>query len=327
MNFGIAVDWMQHNRSRLSIGRVICKINKLIQENRRRQLRRRVALTAPSPEADLKVTYSPHCLTCHQDLLMTICSAKSLNLAIDKALPWVFHDDGSLTMADKHLLLSQFPGCFLICRSEADTFFERPDLKIIGRARKKSALLLKLADLHVFARRNRILYVDSDILFFKRPDALLRAIENENGSHFTKDIKTAYIAPIEILERLTGVRPLDRINSGIFVLSRSDITLDKIVQMLPKIDREVRDDWTSYNHLVEQTLFAILATAGESGVTHLPAEYDLCLERGLREAVCRHYVGVIREFFELEGLQTLLNELDFLARWHEFVGGNGAPKR
>jgi len=266
--------------------------------------------------------FSPHCLTCHDDLLMAICSAKSLNLAVEEALPWIFHDDGSLTATDKQLLLFQFPGCRLVDRSEADDFFKAPHLVPLAQARQKSVLLLKLADLQVFARHDRILYVDSDILFFKRPHALFHILENGNGNYFTKDISTAYIATLEVLQELTGVRPLERVNSGIFALNRTDIGLDRIADTLPKIDMAKHPNWTLHRHLIEQTLVALLTTSSASGAAHLPPEYDLCFERGLHGAVCRHYVGVIREYFELEGLQTLLLEMEFLSRWQRFANRN-----
>src|SRR5262245_52015621 len=220
MNFLTAIAGFQAYPHRLSMGRVYSKINKTARGAKRWRLRRCVALTEPSPEANQDLPFSPHCLTCHDDLLMAVCSAKSLNLAMEEALPWIFHDDGSLTAEDKGFLRSQFPGCRVVERSEADAFFDAPHLQPLAQARRKSVLLLKLADLHVFARRERILYVDSDVLFFRRPDALLRVIAKGGESYFTRDIATAYVAPLDTLEQATGVRPLECVNSGIFVINR-----------------------------------------------------------------------------------------------------------
>jgi hypothetical protein len=179
-------------------------------------------------------------------------------------------------------------------------------------------LLLKLADLHVFARQERILFVDSDVLFFKRPDALFHVLESEKGNYFTKDLQTAYISDLITLEKLTGIRPLDRVNSGIFAVNRSDISLKKLSRRLSELDSAKQPKGTVYHHLIEQTLFAVLTSDSSGGAAHLPPDYDLRLERGLDGAVCRHYVGVIRDFFELEGLRALLSEADFLTRWQAF---------
>lgn len=319
MNSFSEPDTNKQRGRRFSVERVWRKIGKVVRQKKRQRLRKRVALTAPSPHANQNVTFSPHCLTSHDHLLMAICSAKSLNLAAEEALPWVFHDDGSLTTEDKQLLRFHFPDCHLVERSKADEFFKQPHLRTLAAARQKHVLLLKLADLHVYARRDRILYVDSDILFFKKPDTLFQVLKSGNASYFTKDISTSYIASSESLEGMTGIRPLECVNSGIFVLNRADISLDKIADALSKIEVSNRSDWTAYNHLIEQTLVAILATASPNGALHLPAEYDLYLEKGLRGTTCRHYVGVIRELFELEGLRKLLSEMEFLDRWQRFA--------
>jgi hypothetical protein len=312
------VHGMQPDPPRLSIARAVHKINKTARQIKRWRLRRRVALTRPSPQANVRVRFSPHCLTSHDHLLLAICSAKSLNLAMEEPLPWVFHDDGSLTRDDGRLLCDSFPGCRLVERSVADQAFLAEDLRVLGQARQKSVLLLKLADLRLFARCERVLYVDSDIVFFSRPDALIRAIA-DNTNYFTRDIATAYVATLETLETITGIRPLERVNSGIFVINRSDIGLDVLAERLSQLNVVSGTNAILYNHLIEQTLVSLMATASAAGAAHLPPEYDLYLGRGLQNAVCRHYVGVIRELFELEGLDALLTAGDFVARWERFA--------
>lgn len=300
--------------------RIANKVSRMVRNTRRRRLLQSIAYTPPCPPAITDVDFSPHCLTGHNHLLMATCAAKSLNLACQTALPWTFHEDGSLTQKDKKFLLSHFPGCRLIERSEADDFFENEGLSEITRAREVSVLLVKLADLYAFARHDRILYVDSDVLFFNKPEALLSAIHEKKGNYFTKDIDTAYVANIDTLEQVTGVRPLERVNTGIFVVNRSDIDLNMTEKMFTRIDTADRSRWSApYEHLIEQTLYAILATSSSAEVSHLPEEYDLYLEQGLRGNASRHYVGGIRELFELEGLQALIKENDFCSRWQQFV--------
>jgi hypothetical protein len=61
--------------------------------------------------------------------------------------------------------------------------------------------------------------------------------------------------------------------------------------------------------LVEQTLFAICASAwGRGGL--LPAEYEVSLDPNARPgAVARHYVGAVRERFYGEGIARVQREL------------------
>jgi hypothetical protein len=75
-------------------------------------------------------------------------------------------------------------------------------------------------------------------------------------------------------------------------------------------------------HRIEQTLVALLASSPQSpGIGYLDAPYDVSLVKPVHRAVCKHYVGAIRQQFELEGLRFLLNEGDFLRRWQAFAAG------
>ena len=101
--------------------------------------------------------------------------------------------------------------------------------------------------------------------------------------------------------------------------ARAVEALGKIAAALTAIDLVEQERVTHHDHLIEQTLVAILMTSGASGAAHLPPEYDLYLEKGLQGDVCRHYVGGIRHLFELEGLRTLLVDLNFETRWRRFA--------
>lgn len=306
--------------------RVYRKVKRVLRDLRRERLRNRFALTAPSPAANRDLPYSPHILVCHRDALLAVCSAKSLNLAMGEALPWVFHDDGSMTPEDDALIQRQFPGCRLVKRREADLFFEnaRTAHSQFHEMRQKHVLLLKLSDLGAFASRERILYVDSDILFFEKPAFLAEKLRDPaSGSFFNRDIDTAYIASPQVLKELTGIEPPPRINSGLSILNRADLTVEKVAALLSQLDVRKRTDWSHYNHLIEQTVVALLTCSSPAGARLLPESYDVCFDRPIAGAVSRHYVGVIRHLFEIEGLDHLLNRLAFEERWREFAG---APK-
>lgn len=302
-------------------GRIYRKIRRVFRDLRRQRLRTKIATTAPSPPANRNVPFSPHALVCHRDVLLSVCSAKSLNLAMGEALPWIFHDDGSVTQGDTEMLLRQFPGCKLIKRHESDLFYEgiKASCAPLPDLRRKHFMLLKVADLSAFSDRDRILYVDSDILFFRHPTFLVEKLRDPgSGNFFNRDIDTAYIAPPKTIHELTGIVPPARINAGLSVLNRPDISISKIAKLLSMLDVRKRTHWSFYDHLIEQTVVALLAADSPSGAHLLPHEYDVCFDRPLEGAVSRHYVGAIRHLFELEGLRYLTEKLSFIERWQEF---------
>lgn len=301
--------------------RVWGKIRKTIRNLVRQRLRNQVAFSPPSPVAERGLPFSPHTLVCHQDILLAICSSKALNLAMERALPWVFHDDGSLTSEDIKMLSCHFPGSRIVERKESDLFYKATEnIPFVRRLRKMHVMLLKLGDLHVYSPTNKILYVDSDVLFLKKPDFLLaRLFDDCAGNYFNKDIASAYITDSQTIKSLTGVQPPERINAGLSILKKDDIALDKIEGILIKLNSNLRNDWNYYGHLIEQSVVAVLAAQSQGGAFHLPHEYDVSLDKEVSTAACKHYVGVIRDLYELEGLKFLIEKKEFLQRWSDFV--------
>lgn len=300
------------------------KLLRQVTNLRRERLRSKVAFSESSPQAEWDLPFSPHILVCHADILLAICTAKAANLAFSIALPWVFHDDGTLTRADCAHLERHFPGSRVITRCESDEVYAShysafPSLQ---QMRNRHVLLLKLADLYVFSRHERILYCDSDILFFRENGTLRRLLDSRGPNYFNRDIATAYICAPEQIHELTGALPLDRVNSGLSVLNRSDISIAKISALLPQLDSRRRTDWTFYNHLIEQTMVAILTSSSPYGARHLPPDYDLRFDTAVEQVAIRHYVGKIRQLYELEGLNHLVSKMSFFERWTEFAHRN-----
>jgi hypothetical protein len=271
-------------------------------------------------------------LVCHHDALMAVCSAKCLNLAMDIPLPWVFHDDGSLTAADRTLFFTQFPGCVVVDRPTSDARCEElaEEFPTLPGLRQKYVMLVKLLDLYLFSDRPRILYVDSDVLFIRHPEFLLERLRASDGPNFfNRDIWTNYVASIETIATLTGVELPERLNAGLSVLHREDILPARVAEVLAQLDFSLRTDWTYYyGHMLEQTVVAVVTASGRHGVKHLPVEYDLTIDGGgLDSIVTRHYVGVIRDQYECEGLRFLTERSSFHKRWKSFVAQHASAGR
>lgn len=310
--------------------RALRKGIKICRNVQRLRLQKKVAFADDCPPARKDVSFSPHMLVCHQDILLAVCSAKALNLALGRALPWVFHDDGSLTANDTANVSKNFPGCRIVERKESDAFYEsvKQQYPILSRLRSKHVMILKLADLYVYSEKSRILYMDSDVLFFGRPDFLVTKLEEtESSNYFNKDIASAYINSPDAIKVLTGIEPPERINGGLSILNREDVSLDKIEDTLSRLDVRLLPEWNFYDHLIEQTTVAVLAARSRNGARHLPAEYDVALDKRVDTAACKHYVGAIRNLYELEGLRYLIREKGFLQRWKSFCNTMLEAKR
>lgn len=291
---------------------------KFIQDPKRRKISKRVHDLGPAPIPDQNQPFTVHTLTCKRDFEMGIWSAKSFNLVCDNAFLWVFHEDGSLTDEDCQVLEKHFPGSQVVRYSSSieyakNNFSEKEKITLY---REKLKLMLKLLDIGNWTKGERILFIDTDVLFFKKPTLLLDLVNDENGKNmFNQDVDFAYVFETPILERLMSAKLPERINSGLFVIDKNIFDFDKIERWLDQMPMD-----TPYIiHRLEQTLFAMSAADSGKSVQMLPPEYNVEYHKDVSNSICKHYVGRIRHGFELEGLNYLLRSTNFVDDWNKFI--------
>ena len=85
-----------------------------------RTLMARLMATIPAPYAAAMQTQPVHMLLGAAHLGLAIAAAKSLILAANGPVRWVFHDDGSLTASDIGRLRQHLPGAEIVDRRQAD---------------------------------------------------------------------------------------------------------------------------------------------------------------------------------------------------------------
>jgi hypothetical protein len=140
-----------------------------------------VATTRPlkcDPASEVEL----HTLTCHDHVFMYITATKSL-LRFVSGLAVVVHDDGSLTPEDIRAIERHIVGVKVIRRQDADGLVGRRLALCPKTARYRTAVVnsLELTDHALLAGREKIIITNSDTLFLRRPDEVLRWIESDNG--------------------------------------------------------------------------------------------------------------------------------------------------
>jgi len=163
----------------------------------------------------------------------------------------------------------------------------------------------KIFDIMALTTGEQYLSFDSDILFFRKPEALLNLCEKNMGeSWFNEDVSDSLPISREEARTKLGVDIWERVNAGLCLINRSVIDLDLC-------ERALRETSLLKGHLwlVEQSLYAICASArGLGGL--LPPEYEVSLgKRARRGVVARHYVGAVRPQFHGEGMARLKRAL------------------
>jgi hypothetical protein len=122
-----------------------------------------------NPDADTGL----HSAVPHRYVHAYLLAAKSF-LRYHADIAVFVHDDGSLQEGDKALVRRHLPGVRIIERREADERFEREVADpFLSKVRSSYTSYLKLFDPTLFSGRKRIIIVDTDTLFLRRPDAVI----------------------------------------------------------------------------------------------------------------------------------------------------------
>ena len=250
-----------------------------------------------------------HVLTGTKDWQLAAWMLASFFHFTEMAWPIVIHDDGTLPEDARATLESLFQGARLIRRSEADAEMNRVlrAFPFCHDYRNAHPLALKIFDMPHFARGDRFLVIDSDVLFFNHPREIVDWANGPGTSRecwFNEDVQeSSLITAGEAREEL-GVKLWNRVNSGLGAIYRPAIDFDFCDRALATTSILRGPIWR-----VEQTLFALCASRmGKGGL--LPKNYEVSLKRRASpEAIARHYVGAVRDRFYGEGLKRLRQQL------------------
>lgn len=251
-----------------------------------------------------------HALTSRADVLNLIWALKSFYAVVDRRYALCIHEDGSLDEQTCSTLRQHFPDARLIRRAEADPVLD--DLlqgHPRGRAlRRESTICMKLFDFFHYARSDRLLYVDSDVLFYDPPEALIAHVEDPAYllNIVNPDCATAYTAPREVFQRHVEFELLECFNSGLGLIHRDSLNWDWVEEFISIPEFFDGNPWR-----LEQTLIALCSSRW--GAELLPEPYRVHLGKGIGGAPCRHYVGAVRHLMYSEGLRHLVTERSFLA--------------
>jgi hypothetical protein len=146
-----------------------------------------------------------------------------------KVTPIVF-DDGELNEFAKEQLRRVIPWAQFADTNEVDERLDRvlPEnfFPFLRKRRREYPHLRKLLDTHALTE-DPILVLDSDMLFFQRPDALLNWFANPFPMYM-QDVETSYGYPNKLLRDLVGDAIPDCVNVGLYSLDRAKLEWDRV---------------------------------------------------------------------------------------------------
>jgi len=242
-------------------------------------------------------------LLCHRgDHLCAIWALKTLYRTSGLRWPAVIHVQGVCTASMQRRFRAHVPDARVIQQDEADARVLQALADRHPRlldARRQSPFMMKLIDPVLLGSAERIVILDSDVLFFRDPRELRAHVEQAPADAwlFQRDPASTYNVTEDVAASALGIRIPERVNSGIAVVPRSLVDFDLCEQLLEHPDVRRPSGW------IEQTLFALCAGA-RGRVEYLSPSYLISLERGLDYSAftARHYAGPSRALLTEEGM-------------------------
>ena len=243
-----------------------------------------------------------HVLTSADDWLNLIWALRTFEKTTGRNYALCIHDDGTLPARALAILRTKFPTARIISRVESDARAAQtlaPFLRCES-LRARNTLSLKVFDFAAFLEADRMILLDSDVLFFDRPTALMAALDDPTFTKNTlnKDWRDGYTIDLTATRRLLDFDCPPLINSGLGLIHRASLRLEWIERFLalPGV--------LSHPHQIEQTLIALCSA--RHGFQMLPAEYDVHLGPRRASAPSRHYAGPTRPLMYGEGIRALV---------------------
>jgi hypothetical protein len=241
-------------------------------------------------------------LTSRHDWLMCLWALVSFYKFSGVRLPLLIYSDGSLKSHHAERIRSVFPNARIVDPATADAavagaLAHFPNCR---QFRLLQPCARRIIDLPILCKSKSMLMLDSDVLFFRRPEELMKYLNGGRGGNFVfeRDPQDSYFDSRENICRNFDVDIAPRVNCGIMIADIANFDYPQIEKWLGN------DAFLKKHHWAEQGLWAMYA--GEARATFLSEPYDVNLSAEIApNAVMKHYIKPIRDFIYTSGIPHL----------------------
>lgn len=170
----------------------------------------------------LEVSYLTGANYWHQ----TIFCAYSLARVLNGRVRINIYSDGTLNPKLAGFIKKALPNIIIVdqddLRKQIDNILPEKDFPLLRALREKDAFFRKLVDMRANGRY--IIQLDSDMLFFNKPERLISAYRDDEN-YFMQDTIPAsyYVLPEDIISKKLNIPTREKINSGILAYNSAKI--------------------------------------------------------------------------------------------------------
>ena len=263
------------------------------------------------PAGEEKSTAPVYFLTGRRFWQQTLFCAHSFGRESGLAAEFRFVSDGTMDGEIARRLTRVFPTACVLGHAELDEKLSAalPPARFptLHAHRRRFVLLRKLTDTLAGERGYR-LFLDSDMIFWRRPGEMLARLARTEPFYMADLGDDGYTLPRSVLQEKLGVAPAPGVNSGVVAVHPEAVDWDLLERACALLLAEGRDQ-----RLLEQTLWAIVL--GAQKARPLPAaDYRLVIDPpACRETIATgrpallHYAWHARLLYAASEWQYYLN--------------------
>lgn len=207
-------------------------------------------------------------------------------------------DDGSLDTALILKMQAQVPFIHIHTKEEIEERLEqaipRSVFPYLWHKRAVYPHIKKLTDIHAGSTGWKLV-LDSDMLFFRRPDLMIQWLQNPDRPFHIFDTQNAYGYSFALMEELAGVPIPEKLNVGMIGLQSESIDWRQLENWAQTLETR---EGTSY--YLEQALSAMLVAQQPSVCTGLADDYIVMPSKDQvlnKHGILHHYVDISKAWY------------------------------
>lgn len=211
----------------------------------RKKTEKAIAAVGGTPGISLQEPFKAeiHMLMNKKHINMAILALKSF-LRFYSNLGVVIHDDGTIDADSEKFLSKNIQNIRVVRLKEAESIFKGQTDLLHAREGYLDIhiTMLKLLDVHVLSDNNKVIIMDSDVIFVNRPDEIIDWIEGDKNYNlyarpYLKNLKMDKDA---LRDKFGPISFIDKFNSGLLCINKNLIKLDLILDSLEKLSGDDR---------------------------------------------------------------------------------------
>lgn len=260
----------------------------------------------------------------HGYLVLSIYSLTSFYYHSKKIIPCTIIDDGTLTKSDCIILQTHFPGITIIPKAQADKIIHTllkkyPSILSFRKNERVHKFCMKVTDITLLPMYKKILYIDSDVLFFNTPTRIQKWIDTSERTYLYEPEHRApdwgiadgwNFAGNAICHEL-NITLEERFNSGLLCIDKPTFPLElvnRVVTYMRTVDMD--RSWLAEQYTLAAAFTHVRAKTLGNKYIHMALPDKNILNHASSYA-CIHFAYLAKPYFYREALKQFLQTNHF----------------